>query len=116
MLRAQFVVFATIAEAGDNIITTSYLYGGTYNQFKVLFKRWGIEFRFVEGDKPEDFAKLIDDRTRGIYLETIGNPRYNVPDIRAFADLAHQHNIPLIVDNTFGAVRLSPAVITYQMS
>lgn len=100
---AQFMAIAAIAEAGDNIVTTSYLYGGSYNQFKVLFKKFGIEFRFVEGDNPEDFKKHIDSKTKAIYLESIGNPKYNIPDIRAFADLAHANKIPLVVDNTFGA-------------
>jgi len=68
---AQFLAIATIAEAGDNILTTSYLYGGTFNQFKVFFKRFGIEFRFIEGDNPADFAKAIDSRTRGICESTL---------------------------------------------
>ncbi|GAA5949111.1 hypothetical protein JCM21900_004863 [Sporobolomyces salmonicolor] len=100
---AQFMAIAAIASAGDNVLTTSYLYGGSYNQFKVFFKRFGIDFRFVDGDSPADFEKLIDDKTKAIYLESIGNPKYNIPDIEAFAKLAHKHNIPLIVDNTFGA-------------
>lgn len=100
---AQFIAIAGLAHAGDNIISTSYLYGGTYNQFKVAFKRLGIETRFVKGDNPEDFAKLIDDRTKAIYLESIGNPKYNVPDFEKFAKLAHDNGIPLVVDNTFGA-------------
>ena len=77
---AQFLAIAGLAHAGDNIISTSYLYGGTYNQFKVAFKRLGIETKFVNGDAAEDFAKLIDDKTKAIYIETIGNPKYNVPD------------------------------------
>ena len=68
---AQFLAIATIAEAGDNILTTSYLYGGTFNPFKVFFKRFGIEFRFIEGDNPADFAKAVDDRTRGICESTL---------------------------------------------
>ncbi|GAA6032710.1 hypothetical protein JCM8097_000753 [Rhodosporidiobolus ruineniae] len=100
---AQFQAFAAIAGAGDNIISTSYLYGGTYNQLKVLLKKFGIEARFVKGDSPAEFEKLIDDKTKAIYLESIGNPKYNIPDLRAFADLAHKHGLPLIVDNTFGA-------------
>ncbi|GAA6001892.1 hypothetical protein JCM10207_002367 [Rhodosporidiobolus poonsookiae] len=100
---AQFQTFATIAKAGDNIISTTNLYGGTYNQLKVLLKRFGIQARFVKGDDPAEFEKLIDSNTKAIYLESIGNPRYNIPDIRAFADLANKHKLPLIVDNTFGA-------------
>ena len=88
---------------GDNFISTSFLYGGTYNQFKVAFKRLGIETKFVNGDKVEDFAKLIDDKTKAIYIETIGNPKYNVPDFEAISKLAHDHGIPVVVDNTFGA-------------
>ncbi|MBI2983482.1 MAG: PLP-dependent transferase, partial [Chloroflexi bacterium] len=72
---AQFIAIATIAEAGDNIVSTSYLYGGTYNQFKVTLPRLGINVKFVDGDDPKDFAKLIDDRTKALYVETIGNPR-----------------------------------------
>ena len=100
---AQFIALNNILMAGDNFITTSFLYGGTYNQFKVSFKRLGVEARFADSNKPESFAKLIDDRTRAIYLETIGNPEFNIPDFDAFAALAKEHDLPLIVDNTFGA-------------
>jgi O-acetylhomoserine (thiol)-lyase len=100
---AQLTTITTLAETGDNIVSTSYLYGGTYNQFKVSLKRLGIEVRFVDGDDPAEFESLIDDKTRGVYLETIGNPRFNIPDIPAIAEVAHKHGIPVIVDNTFGA-------------
>jgi len=100
---AQFIAISTIAEAGDNIISTSYLYGGTYNQFKVTFPRLGINVKFVESNDPVDFEKAIDEKTKAIYIETIGNPRLNVPDFEEFAKVAHKHGIPLIVDNTFGA-------------
>lgn len=100
---AQFIALTTLAETGDNIISTSYLYGGTYNQFKVAFPRLGIDVRFVEGDDAENFRKQIDDRTKAIFVETIGNPGFNVPDFRALAAVAHEHGIPLVVDNTFGA-------------
>ncbi|MGA9407079.1 MAG: O-acetylhomoserine aminocarboxypropyltransferase/cysteine synthase [Bacteroidota bacterium] len=100
---AQFLAITTIAQAGENIISTSNLYGGTYNQFKVTFPRLGINVKFVEGDKPEDFRKLIDNKTKAIYVETIGNPRLNIPDFEAIAKVAHENNIPLVVDNTFGA-------------
>lgn len=100
---AQIIAITNIAHAGDNIISTSLLYGGTYNQFKVTFPRLGIDVKFVEGDSPEDFEKLIDDKTKALYLETIGNPKLNIPDIKAIADIAHKNGIPLIVDNTFGA-------------
>jgi O-acetylhomoserine (thiol)-lyase len=100
---AQLTTILTLAESGDNIVSTSFLYGGTYNQFKVSLKRLGIEVRFVDGDDPEEFERLIDDKTRGVYLETIGNPRFNIPDIPAIAEVAHKHGVPVIVDNTFGA-------------
>ncbi len=100
---AQFLAISTIAEAGDNIVSTSYLYGGTYNQFKVTFPRLGINFKFVESNEAKDFEPYIDAKTKAIYIETIGNPRLNIPNIADFALLAHKYNIPLIVDNTFGA-------------
>lgn len=100
---AQFIALNNILQVGDNFVSTSFLYGGTYNQFKVAFKRIGIEARFAEGDKPEAFEKLIDNKTKAIYLETIGNPGFNIPDFEALAALAKKHDLPLIVDNTFGA-------------
>jgi len=100
---AQFLALNNILQAGDNFVSTSYLYGGTYNQFKVAFKRLGIDVRFAEGDEASKFEALIDENTKAIYLETIGNPKFNVPDFEAIADLANMYDIPLIVDNTFGA-------------
>jgi O-acetylhomoserine (thiol)-lyase len=100
---AQFLALSTILQNGDNVVSTSYLYGGTYNQFKVSFPRLGIGTKFIEGDNPADFARAIDARTRALYVETIGNPRFNVPDFEALAKIAHDHGIPLVVDNTFGA-------------
>lgn len=100
---AQFIALNNILEAGDNFVTSPFLYGGTYNQFKVAFKRLGIDARFAEGDKAEHFAELIDDNTKAIYLETIGNPGFNIPDFESIAALAKKHDIPLVVDNTFGA-------------
>ncbi|MEJ6484645.1 O-acetylhomoserine aminocarboxypropyltransferase/cysteine synthase [Nostoc punctiforme UO1] len=100
---AQFLAISTIAQAGDNIVSTSFLYGGTYNQFKVSLPRLGINVKFVEGDDPESFRQAIDDRTKALYVETIGNPQYNIPDFAALAHIAHENGIPLIVDNTFGA-------------
>ncbi len=100
---AQFIALNNILQAGDNFVTTSYLYGGTYNQFKVAFKRLGVEARFADGDKPESFEALIDDKTKALYLETIGNPGFNIPDFEKFAALAKKYDLPLIVDNTFGA-------------
>ncbi|UZJ57491.1 hypothetical protein CBS101457_006811 [Exobasidium rhododendri] len=100
---AQAMALLSLASVGDNIVSTSYLYGGTYNQLKVLFPRLGVTTKFVQGDKAEDFAKAIDAKTKAIYIESIGNPRYNVPDLEAIAKVAHDAKIPLVVDNTFGA-------------
>ena len=100
---AQFIALNNILQAGDNFVSTSYLYGGTYIQFKVQFKRLGINVKFVEGDNPEDFEAKIDKNTKAIYLETIGNPKFNIPDFEKIAAIAKRFDIPLIVDNTFGA-------------
>jgi len=100
---AQFLALNNILQAGDNFVSSSFIYGGTYNQFKVAFKRLGVDVRFAEGDDVANYEKLIDAKTKAIYLETIGNPRLNVPDFKKFADLAKRHDIPLVVDNTFGA-------------
>jgi O-acetylhomoserine (thiol)-lyase len=100
---AQFIALTNIMQAGDNFVSTSFLYGGTYNQFKVQFKRLGIEARFADGDDVASFEKLIDDKTKALYVETIGNPGFNVPDFDALAALAQKYDLPLIVDNTFGA-------------
>ncbi|QYX32938.1 O-acetylhomoserine aminocarboxypropyltransferase/cysteine synthase family protein [Sphaerospermopsis torques-reginae] len=100
---AQFLAISTIAQAGDNIVSTSFLYGGTYNQFKVSLPRLGINVKFVEGDDPENFRQAIDENTKALYVETIGNPQFNIPDFTALAHIAHENGIPLIVDNTFGA-------------
>jgi O-acetylhomoserine/O-acetylserine sulfhydrylase len=100
---AQFLALNNILQAGDNFVSTSFLYGGTYNQFKVAFKRLGIEVRFTKDEQPESFEALIDEQTKAIYLETIGNPGFNIPDFDAIAAVARQYDIPLIVDNTFGA-------------
>ena len=99
---AQFIAIATICQAGDNIVSSSYLYGGTYNQFKVTFGRLGIKVKFVDGNDPESFRKAIDGSTRALYLESIGNPAFHVPDFGAIAGIARENGIPLIVDNTFG--------------
>lgn len=90
----------TISEAGDNIVSASTLYGGTYNLFAHTFPQMGIEVRFADSAKPEGFAALIDDRTKAIFCESIGNPLGNITDLTALADIAHAHGIPLIVDNT----------------
>jgi O-acetylhomoserine (thiol)-lyase len=100
---AQFLTIATIAQAGDNIVSTSFLYGGTYNQFKVTLPRLGIDVNFVEDDTLEAYEAAIDENTKALYVESIGNPRGNVPDFEGLSNLAQKHGIPLIVDNTFGA-------------
>ncbi len=100
---AQFLALNNILQSGDNFVSTSYLYGGTYNQFKVAFKRLGIDVRFADGDNVDSFVPHIDKNTKAIYLETIGNPRLNIPDFEKFVALAKEYDLPLIVDNTFGA-------------
>ncbi|MDM1547724.1 O-acetylhomoserine aminocarboxypropyltransferase/cysteine synthase [Empedobacter falsenii] len=100
---AQFIALNNILESGDNFVSASNLYGGTYNQFKVGFKRLGVDVRFAEDADPAKIESLIDDNTKAIYAETIGNPSFNVPDFEAIAAIAQKHNIPFIVDNTFGA-------------
>ncbi len=100
---AQFLAITNILQAGDNFVSSPYLYGGSYNQFKVSFKKLGIEAQFAKDDAPESFEELINENTKAIYLETIGNPTLNVADFDAISAVAKKHNIPLIVDNTFGA-------------
>ena len=100
---SQFIALNNILQTGENFVSAPFLYGGTYNQFKVAFKRLGIDARFAKSDKPEAFEKLIDKKTKAIYLETLGNPEFNIPDFKAISALAKKHDIPLIVDNTFGA-------------
>lgn len=100
---AQLLALHNILQAGENFVSTPLLYGGTYNQFKVAFKRLGIDVRFADGDKAESFENLIDEKTKAIYLETIGNPGFNIPDFEAIAAVAKKHDLPLVVDNTFGA-------------
>ena len=94
---AQFMTIAALAHAGDNIVSTSNLYGGTYNQLKVFFPRLGIKTKFVNGDNPEEFEKLIDDNTKAVYLESIGNPRYNVPNFEKIVEVAHAKGVPVVV-------------------
>lgn len=100
---AQFLALNNILQTGDNFVTSSFLYGGTYNQFKVAFKRLGIDARFANGDNPASFEALIDDNTKAIYLESLGNPGGNVPDWDAFKAISEKYDLPIIVDNTFGA-------------
>jgi len=99
---AQLVALTTLAQAGDQIVASSYLYGGTHNQFKVALPRLGIEVAIVEGDDPDVLEAAITDRAKALYVESIANPEYSVPDLRRLADVAHRHGIPLVVDNTFG--------------
>lgn len=91
------MTFAALAHAGDNIVSTSNLYGGTYNQLKVMLPRLGIQTKFIQGDKAENFAAAIDDKTKAIYIESIGNPRYNVPDFEAIVKVAHEKGVPVVV-------------------
>ena len=100
---AQFLALNNILQAGENFVSSPSLYGGTYNQFKVAFKRIGITAKFAKGNNAEDFEPLIDEHTKAIYLETTGNPEFNIPDFEAFAKLAQKYDVPLVVDNTFGA-------------
>jgi O-acetylhomoserine/O-acetylserine sulfhydrylase len=100
---AQFIALNNILQAGDNFISSANLYGGTYNQFKVAFKRLGVEVRFTDGESPSDYERLIDENTKAIYFETLSNPRYNVPDFEGISEVAKAHDLPLVVDNTFGA-------------
>lgn len=100
---AQFIALNNILQVGDNFVTSSNLYGGSHNQFKVSFKRLGVEARFAAGETVADYESLIDGNTKALYCETIGNPSYNVPDFEGLSALAKKHDLPLIVDNTFGA-------------
>ncbi len=100
---AQFIALNNILSHGDNLVSSSYVYGGTYNQFKVNFKRLGIEARFANGNDPASFESLIDENTKALYVESIGNPQFAVPDFEALAKIAQKYDIPLVVDNTFGA-------------
>ena len=99
-MAAVCYAIQTIAEAGDNIVSTSTLYGGTYNLFAHTFPQMGIAVRFADARKPETFAPLIDRKTKAIYCESVGNPLGNVTDFERLAEIAHAHGIPLIVDNT----------------
>lgn len=100
---AQFLALTTILRSGDNFVSSPYLYGGSFNQFKVTFAGFGISARFAENLEPSSFEKLIDKKTKAIYVETIGNPGFNVPDFEAFSALSSKYGIPLVVDNTFAA-------------
>jgi len=101
-MAAEFLAIATIAQKGDNIVAASYLYGGTYNLFKVTLPRFGINVGFADGDDPESIKGLINEKTKAVYVETIGNPKFSVPDFDAIVKIAHDAGVPVIVDNTFG--------------
>jgi len=98
---AEFLTAAALAEAGTNLVASSALYGGTHTMFDTTLGRFGIDARFVDGDDPEAFAARIDDDTRFLYTEIIGNPSGSVADVAALADVAHAHDLPLVVDSTF---------------
>ncbi|SUM61505.1 O-acetylhomoserine sulfhydrylase [Staphylococcus saprophyticus] len=98
---AIHLALLNIVESGDEIVASSNLYGGTYNLLNITFKKLGIKVHFVDPSHPDNFKNAITDKTKAVYAETIGNPRIDVLDIEAVADIAHNHNIPLIVDNTF---------------
>lgn len=100
---SQFVTISALVHAGNNFISTTNLYGGTYTQFTHSFKNIGIEARFVDVDDLDQLEKAIDEKTRAVYVESIGNPKFNVCDFEAIAKVAHKHGIPVVVDNTFGA-------------
>lgn len=102
----QAAIFNTIiclAGAGDNVVASINLYGGTYSLFKTLLPRLGITVHWAKRETREEFAQYIDDKTKMIYVETIGNPRCSIPDLQDLGELAHENNVPFVVDNTFGA-------------
>src|SRR5512133_1991334 len=100
---AQFLALTTIIHNGENFVSSPFLYGGSYNQFKVTFAGIGIEARFAKDLNPGSFEKLIDNKTKAIYFETIGNPGFDIPDFEELSKLGQKHGIPVVVDNTFGA-------------
>jgi len=100
---AQFLALNNILQAGDNFVSSPFIYGGTYNQFKVAFKRLGVDARFAKDDHADSIEALINDNTKAIYLETIGNPGFNIPDFEKVAAVARKYDLPVIVDNTFAA-------------
>jgi len=101
---AEFLTAVALAEQGCNLVSSSALYGGTHTMFETTLGRFGIEARFVDGDDPDAFAARIDADTRFLYTEVIGNPSGAVADLAALADVAHAHDLPLVVDSTFGRV------------
>ncbi len=101
-MSAQFTALCTICSAGDNIVSTSHLYGGTFNAFRHLFPRFGIEVRFADGSDPKSIESLMDENTKVIFIETIGNPEFSIPDFEPIVDLAKKRGVALFCDNTFG--------------
>lgn len=102
-MSAILLTVLSLAGAGDNIVTSPFLYGGTYNQFRISLRRLGIDCRIARSERPEDFEALVDGRTRAIYVESMGNPTCAVPDLERLAEVARRHDVPFVVDNTFGA-------------
>ena len=102
-MSAILLTISALAKSGENIVTSPYLYGGTHNQFVISLRNFGIDCRMAKSDSAEDIAELVDDKTRAIFVESMGNPTCRVADIEALAEVAHSNAIPLIVDNTFGA-------------
>ena len=100
---AQFLTVSSLCQTGDHLVSSSTLYGGTYTQFDVTFRRLGFETTFVEPDDPENFRKAITEKTKLVYAETIANPRMNIVDLKAVAEIAHEAGVPLVVDNTFAS-------------
>ncbi|MEG1649631.1 MAG: aminotransferase class I/II-fold pyridoxal phosphate-dependent enzyme [Rikenellaceae bacterium] len=113
---AQLVALTALLNQGDNFVSSPYLYGGSYNQFTVTFKNWGIECRIAASDKAADLEKQINEKTKAIYVETIGNPSFSIPDFELISALARKYDLPLIVDNTFGACGYLCAPIKYGAS
>jgi O-acetylhomoserine (thiol)-lyase len=105
---AETLTILNLARAGDNVVTSASLYGGTYNLFQYTLPKYGIDFKFVDGSKPAEFDAAIDAKTKAVYIETIGNPRLDVPDFEAISAIAHKHGIPVIVDNTFAPLLSRP--------
>lgn len=102
-MSAIFITVSALAAAGDNIVTSPFLYGGTYNLFRHSLRKLGVEIRIAPDEKPHTIASLCDDRTKAIFIESMGNPTCAVPDIEGIGNVAREKEIPLIVDNTFGA-------------
>lgn len=100
---AQLIALTTLLREGDEFVSSPFLYGGTFNQFKNTLKGFGIACRFAKSDKADDIRAAVDKKTRLIYLETIGNPSFSIPDFEEISEIAKEYNIPVVVDNTFGA-------------